>query len=110
MLYLMILMDIWYSEKRSKLIRQEIIQHFRGSELQSYIKGLLEDRLKAMIKPQCAFTDHEALYTLAYDVFSSFVCIRIIQEYSMFIYLLIISRLPRLQSIIETMRHIRLVD
>mmetsp|Transcript_93284 Transcript_93284/g.237359 ORF Transcript_93284/g.237359 Transcript_93284/m.237359 type:complete len:613 (-) Transcript_93284:241-2079(-) len=31
---------------------QEIIQYFRGSELQSYIKGLLEDRLKAMIKPQ----------------------------------------------------------
>lgn len=31
---------------------QEIIQHFRGSELQSYIKGMLEDRLKAMIKPQ----------------------------------------------------------
>ncbi|CAE7227505.1 RLI1 [Symbiodinium natans] len=31
---------------------QEIIQHFRGSELQTYIKGLLEDRLKAMIKPQ----------------------------------------------------------
>eukprot|EP00913_Durusdinium_trenchii_P001599 g1482.t1 len=31
---------------------QEIIQHFRGSELQTYIKGMLEDRLKAMIKPQ----------------------------------------------------------
>lgn len=31
---------------------QEILAHFRGSELQSYIKGLLEDRLKAMIKPQ----------------------------------------------------------
>ncbi|CAE8620133.1 unnamed protein product [Polarella glacialis] len=31
---------------------QEILSHFRGSELQSYIKGLLEDRLKAMIKPQ----------------------------------------------------------
>lgn len=31
---------------------QEILQHFRGSELQTYIKGLLEDRLKAMIKPQ----------------------------------------------------------
>jgi len=31
---------------------QEILGHFRGSELQSYIKGLLEDRLKAMIKPQ----------------------------------------------------------
>jgi len=31
---------------------QEILGHFRGSELQGYIKGLLEDRLKAMIKPQ----------------------------------------------------------
>jgi len=31
---------------------QEILAHFRGSELQGYIKGLLEDRLKAMIKPQ----------------------------------------------------------
>jgi len=31
---------------------QEIIAYFRGSELQSYIKGLLEDRIKAMIKPQ----------------------------------------------------------
>mmetsp|Transcript_62851 Transcript_62851/g.132701 ORF Transcript_62851/g.132701 Transcript_62851/m.132701 type:complete len:613 (+) Transcript_62851:187-2025(+) len=31
---------------------QEIIQHFRGSELQAYIKGLLEDKFKAMIKPQ----------------------------------------------------------
>uniref|UniRef100_A0A7S1KV31 ATP-dependent transporter ycf16 n=1 Tax=Alexandrium catenella TaxID=2925 RepID=A0A7S1KV31_ALECA len=31
---------------------QEILAHFRGSELQSYIKGLLEDRLRAMIKPQ----------------------------------------------------------
>jgi len=31
---------------------QEILAYFRGSELQSYIKGLLEDRLKAMIKPQ----------------------------------------------------------
>mmetsp|Transcript_74826 Transcript_74826/g.173389 ORF Transcript_74826/g.173389 Transcript_74826/m.173389 type:complete len:612 (-) Transcript_74826:202-2037(-) len=31
---------------------QEILAYFRGSELQAYIKGLLEDRLKAMIKPQ----------------------------------------------------------
>lgn len=31
---------------------QEIIQHYRGSELQTFIKGLLEDKLKAMIKPQ----------------------------------------------------------
>jgi len=31
---------------------QEILAHFRGSELQTFIKGLLEDRLKAMIKPQ----------------------------------------------------------
>lgn len=31
---------------------QEIIGHYRGSELQGFIKGLLEDRLKAMIKPQ----------------------------------------------------------
>jgi ATP-binding cassette subfamily E protein 1 len=31
---------------------QEILAHFRGSELQGYIKGLLEDRIKAMMKPQ----------------------------------------------------------
>jgi ATP-binding cassette subfamily E protein 1 len=31
---------------------QEILAHFRGSELQGYIKGLLEDRIKAMLKPQ----------------------------------------------------------
>eukprot|EP00418_Pyrodinium_bahamense_P070956 CAMPEP_0179090032 /NCGR_PEP_ID=MMETSP0796-20121207/41054_1 /TAXON_ID=73915 /ORGANISM="Pyrodinium bahamense, Strain pbaha01" /LENGTH=611 /DNA_ID=CAMNT_0020787597 /DNA_START=66 /DNA_END=1901 /DNA_ORIENTATION=+ len=35
---------------------QEILAYFRGSELQTYIKGLLEDRLKAMIKPQ--YVDH----------------------------------------------------
>jgi len=31
---------------------QEILAHFRGSELQSYFTRILEDRLKAMIKPQ----------------------------------------------------------
>jgi len=31
---------------------QEILQHFKGSELQSYFTRILEDRLKAMIKPQ----------------------------------------------------------
>jgi len=31
---------------------QEILAHFRGSELQGFIKGLLEDRIKAMLKPQ----------------------------------------------------------
>eukprot|EP00928_Gymnodinium_smaydae_P046877 TRINITY_DN31256_c0_g1_i1.p1 TRINITY_DN31256_c0_g1~~TRINITY_DN31256_c0_g1_i1.p1 ORF type:complete len:641 (+),score=166.41 TRINITY_DN31256_c0_g1_i1:78-1925(+) len=31
---------------------QEILGHFRGSELQSYFTRILEDRLKAMIKPQ----------------------------------------------------------
>jgi ATP-binding cassette subfamily E protein 1 len=31
---------------------QEILAHFRGSELQSYFTRLLEDRLKAMMKPQ----------------------------------------------------------
>mmetsp|Transcript_36379 Transcript_36379/g.82454 ORF Transcript_36379/g.82454 Transcript_36379/m.82454 type:complete len:622 (-) Transcript_36379:125-1990(-) len=30
----------------------EILAHFRGSELQSYFTRILEDRLKAMIKPQ----------------------------------------------------------
>jgi len=30
----------------------EILAHFRGSELQSYFTKILEDRLKAMIKPQ----------------------------------------------------------
>lgn len=31
---------------------QEILAHYRGSELQTFIKGLLEDKLKALIKPQ----------------------------------------------------------
>jgi ATP-binding cassette subfamily E protein 1 len=31
---------------------QEILAHFRGSELQAYFTKLLEDRLKAMMKPQ----------------------------------------------------------
>eukprot|EP00929_Paragymnodinium_shiwhaense_P118101 TRINITY_DN8979_c0_g2_i1.p1 TRINITY_DN8979_c0_g2~~TRINITY_DN8979_c0_g2_i1.p1 ORF type:complete len:612 (+),score=179.46 TRINITY_DN8979_c0_g2_i1:70-1905(+) len=31
---------------------QEILGHFRGSELQAYFTRILEDRLKAMIKPQ----------------------------------------------------------
>jgi len=31
---------------------QEILQHFRGSELQQYFTRLLEDRLRAMMKPQ----------------------------------------------------------
>lgn len=31
---------------------QEILAHFRGSELQQYFTRILEDRLKAMIKPQ----------------------------------------------------------
>jgi ATP-binding cassette subfamily E protein 1 len=31
---------------------QEILAHFRGSELQSYIKGLLEDRLRCLLKMQ----------------------------------------------------------
>jgi len=31
---------------------QEILAHFRGSELQQYFTRLLEDRLKAMMKPQ----------------------------------------------------------
>lgn len=31
---------------------QEILKHFRGSELQNYFTKLLEDNLKALIKPQ----------------------------------------------------------
>lgn len=30
----------------------EILQHFRGSELQNYFTKILEDDLKALIKPQ----------------------------------------------------------
>lgn len=30
----------------------EILNHFRGSELQNYFTKILEDDLKAMIKPQ----------------------------------------------------------
>jgi hypothetical protein len=32
---------------------QEILLHFRGSELQNYFTKILEDDLKAIIKPQC---------------------------------------------------------
>lgn len=31
---------------------QDILKHFRGSELQNYFTKLLEDNLKALIKPQ----------------------------------------------------------
>lgn len=31
---------------------QEILQYFRGSELQNYFTRVLEDDLKAVIKPQ----------------------------------------------------------
>lgn len=31
---------------------QEILTHFRGSELQNYFQKILEDDLKAIIKPQ----------------------------------------------------------
>jgi len=31
---------------------QEILNHFRGSELQNYFTKILEDNLKALIKPQ----------------------------------------------------------
>lgn len=31
---------------------QEILSHFRGSELQNYFTKILEDDLKALIKPQ----------------------------------------------------------
>jgi len=35
---------------------QEILQHFRGSELQNYFTRILEDNLKTVVKPQ--FVDH----------------------------------------------------
>jgi translation initiation factor RLI1 len=35
---------------------QEILAHFRGSELQNYFTKILEDNLKAIIKPQ--YVDH----------------------------------------------------
>lgn len=35
---------------------QEILKHFRGSELQNYFTKILEDNLKALIKPQ--YVDH----------------------------------------------------
>eukprot|EP00953_Heterococcus_sp_UTEX-ZZ885_P005747 3559-Heterococcus_DN1.PRE.1 len=35
---------------------QEILSHFRGSELQNYFTRILEDNLKAIIKPQ--YVDH----------------------------------------------------
>ena len=35
---------------------QDILKHFRGSELQNYFTKILEDNLKAIIKPQ--YVDH----------------------------------------------------
>lgn len=35
---------------------QDILKHFRGSELQNYFTKILEDDLKALIKPQ--YVDH----------------------------------------------------
>jgi ATP-binding cassette subfamily E protein 1 len=35
---------------------QEILTYFRGSELQNYFTKILEDNLKAIIKPQ--YVDH----------------------------------------------------
>lgn len=35
---------------------QDILKHFRGSELQNYFTKILEDNLKALIKPQ--YVDH----------------------------------------------------
>ncbi len=35
---------------------QEILTYFRGSELQNYFTRILEDDLKAVIKPQ--YVDH----------------------------------------------------
>lgn len=35
---------------------QEILKYFRGSELQNYFTKVLEDNLKALIKPQ--YVDH----------------------------------------------------
>ena len=35
---------------------QEILKYFRGSELQNYFTKILEDNLKAIIKPQ--YVDH----------------------------------------------------
>ncbi|KAF9341011.1 Fe-S cluster-binding ribosome biosynthesis protein, partial [Mortierella sp. AD094] len=35
---------------------QDILNHFRGSELQNYFTKILEDHLKAIIKPQ--YVDH----------------------------------------------------
>jgi ATP-binding cassette subfamily E protein 1 len=35
---------------------QEILLHFRGSELQNYFTRMLEDDIKAIIKPQ--YVDH----------------------------------------------------
>lgn len=35
---------------------QELLKHFRGSELQNYFTKVLEDDLKALIKPQ--YVDH----------------------------------------------------
>jgi ATP-binding cassette subfamily E protein 1 len=35
---------------------QEILTHFRGSELQSFFTHILQDEMKALIKPQ--YVDH----------------------------------------------------
>ncbi|KAK2563499.1 ATP-binding cassette sub-family E member 1 [Acropora cervicornis] len=52
---------------------QEILQHFRGSELQNYFTKILEDDLKAIIKPQYvdqipkAVKNHESHYVTVLD-------------------------------------------
>lgn len=50
---------------------QEILQHFRGSELQNYFTKILEENLKAIIKPQ--YVDHipRAVQGLSGDILAS---------------------------------------
>jgi ATP-binding cassette subfamily E protein 1 len=49
------LFSIFYNEQNPP-DWQEILAHFRGSELQNYFTKILEDNLKAIIKPQ--YVDH----------------------------------------------------
>eukprot|EP01112_Ceratiomyxa_fruticulosa_P010479 TRINITY_DN2778_c0_g2_i1.p1 TRINITY_DN2778_c0_g2~~TRINITY_DN2778_c0_g2_i1.p1 ORF type:complete len:593 (+),score=140.96 TRINITY_DN2778_c0_g2_i1:292-2070(+) len=49
---------------------QEILTHFRGSELQNYFTKILEDNLKAIIKPQYVDNIPKAVKGIADDILS----------------------------------------
>lgn len=61
---------------------QEILAHFRGSELQSYIKALLEDKLKAITKIQYVDQVPKATSGKVGDILNKFDGRKVCAEYS----------------------------